>query len=225
MSSLILLIGIVLLILAVFQRWRTWQTPAYYRALRLNLAVHAGLPVLIIGWRFVTGSSGADGAVDEVYRAMSRYAWGLGGLLVPLGWILALLHLTFSHRNLGVLAVVWGYPLAIAGLLLFFMGLSYAASGDYPLWTMVFIVAGFASLGVIQTVTAPVVGAVNLMALASLFPQWELTETVDFLSGAFDLFEIKTAWVGVALASVSTALALCDTWLPSFLERVGVRRS
>ncbi len=218
MSSLILLIGIALLILAVFQRWRTWQTPAYYRALRLNLTVHAGLPVLIVGWRFLSGSTGADGAADEVYRAMGRYAWGLGVLLVPLGWILALLHLSFLRRNLGVVAVVWGYPLAIAGLLLFFMGFSYAGSGSYPFWTLAFVVAGFASLGVIQTVAAPIVGAVNLMVLASLFPQWDLPQTVDFLSGAFDFFEIKTAWVGVALATVSTALALCDTWLPSFRD-------
>lgn len=210
MNPLVAILSLAVLIQGIRMRWRTWKTPAYYATLRTNLILHALIPCAIVGWGLVVHQRPAQEAVDAMVRTFQGYGRGLGLPLVALGWTFAVLHL-LRWRDSGIVVVIFGWcVMPIGGFLLFWMGLAAAGQGGSVVVTLAVLALGFASLGVLQTVLAPLVAAVNLMWLVQAFPGWSPMQAVDFLTGAFDLFEVQHQGLQLCLLLVSTALTFAD---------------
>ncbi len=158
----------------------------------------------------VAGNHEPAQVINEMVKHLSDYAWGFGFLIVAFLWPLALLHL-LRRDGLGCTLAIWFWPAAVFVSFLPFMTLmGHAASGSSSLLTLAVLVIAFASLGVVQTVCAPFAGAVNLVLLLQLLPNWSFTTTVEFLSGAFELFDVQRPSLEVILMLISTALSLLD---------------
>ena len=212
MDILIAILALVFLVQAIRLRRRTWKTPAYYRTLRVNLMVHAFIPCALVAWGMTASDHEPGQVINEMVKHLSDYAWGLGFLMVAFLWPLALLHL-LRRDALGCTLAMWFWPAAVFVTFLPFMTLmGHAASGSSPILILAVLVVGFASLGVVQTVCAPFAGAMNLILLLQLFPDWSATTTVEFLSGAFELFDVHQPILGALIMLASMVLSLLDAF-------------
>ena len=210
MPIIISTLAILFLIQAIRLRHRTWKTAAYYRTLRINLLVHAIIPCAIAAWGMFPGDDGPREAIERMFGAMRDYAWGFGFLLVAFGWPLSVLHM-LKRDGLGCTLAIWFWPAAVfASFIPFMTMMGHAGSGSSPLLTLAVLMIGFASLGVVQTVCAPFAGAINLLLLLQLFPDWSAGTTVEFLSGAFELFDVQTRSLSVILMIASISLSLLE---------------